>query len=104
MIQKFAPIVLPAVIIFFVVGSLNAAEMYERQELLAKPKVQSQKAGTVERGEVSIIERRGFWVKVKSGDIVGWTKLSNVKMKEVVRWMAPIDILNDTGRLAAGNR
>jgi len=104
MIQKFAPIVLTAVMIFFLNGASSAAEMYDRQVLLAEPKMQSRKAGIIERGEVSIIERRGFWVKVKSGDIVGWTKLSNVKMKEVVRWMAPIDILNDTGRLAAGNR
>jgi len=90
--------------IFFLSGVSSAAEMYERQELLAKPKVQSEKAGTVERGDVLIVERRGFWVKVKSGDVTGWTKLSNIKMKEMVRWMAPIDILNDTGRLAAGNR
>jgi len=104
MIRTFTPVALVTVMILFSSDVSNAAEMYERQELLVEPRVQSEKAGIAERGEVSIIERRGFWVKVKSGDVVGWTKLSNVKMKETVKWMAPIDILNDTGRLAAGNR
>jgi len=88
---------------FFAGGPLNAAEMYHDQELFAEPSVHSEKAGIAPKGEVSIVERRGFWVKVRSGEVVGWTKLSNVKMEETMIWMPPIDILKDTGRLASGN-
>ncbi len=97
------PIVL-TLAVFYVCGApLNAAEMYNRQVLLAEPNGQSAKVGLAAKGAASILERRGYWVKVKSEGVVGWTKLSNVKMEEMVTWMDPIDTLHDTGRLASGN-
>jgi len=77
--------------------------MYSSQALLAEPNGQSEKTGVVAQGTVSVVKRRGYWVKVKSGGVVGWTKLSNVRMEEMITWMDPIDTLHDTGRMAPGN-
>ncbi|MFQ5355161.1 MAG: SH3 domain-containing protein [Mariprofundaceae bacterium] len=88
---------------FFCGASLSAAEMYGSQALFSKPDGQSEKTGVAAQGTVSIVKRRGYWVKVKSGDVIGWTKLSNVRMEEMITWMDPIDTLHDTGRLAPGN-
>jgi len=31
--------------------------------------------------QAEMLERKGFWVEVKSGSVKGWTKLSNVEVK-----------------------
>lgn len=31
--------------------------------------------------QAELLERKGFWVEVKSGSVKGWTKLSNVEIK-----------------------
>jgi len=89
----------------FVCGaSVNAAELYSKTDLFAEPGVQSEVTGTAPKGEVSVLERRGYWVKVQSGKkIVGWIKLSKIKMQEKIKWMKPIDTLHDTGRLSSGH-
>jgi len=77
----------------------GAAAMYTEQPLYEQPKPHAAIIATIDKGEVSIVERKGFWVLVKSGSITGWTRLSNVKMKESMHWMKPIDTLHDTGRI-----
>ena len=101
--RKLMPVVVAAALLLSFSALSGAAELYHDQELLAEPHVKAEVSGEAEKGEVKIAERRGYWVKIQSGKLVGWTKLSNVKMEETITWMNPIDTLHDTGRLAAGN-
>lgn len=83
----------------FAAAPSSAAELYDDQDLLAEPRVGAPVAGKGSRGEVKVVERRGYWVELKSGDVTGWTQLDHVKMDETTRWMTHIDTLHDTGRL-----
>ncbi|MDX8405282.1 MAG: hypothetical protein R8K50_03935 [Mariprofundus sp.] len=78
----------------------RAEELYSEQEVYVSPSLKSAVSGTIKQGNVAVLARRGFWVKIKSGDTLGWTKLSNLKMQESLQWMGPIDTLHDTGRIA----
>jgi hypothetical protein len=47
--------------------------------LLNEPSAESAEAGKVASGAAAtILERKGFWVKVKSGPVSGWIKLSGL--------------------------
>ena len=88
---------------FAMANSAAAAQLYENQRLLAAPDVHAKVIGLAKKGSVKVVKRRGYWVKIKAGSVVGWTMLSHVKMKESMVWMPVIDTLRDTGRLAAGH-
>ncbi|MDQ6998392.1 MAG: hypothetical protein Q9M17_06735 [Mariprofundus sp.] len=94
-------VIIVAVSILFTT-SVIAAELYENQTLLSEPRLAAKSAGQGLAGPVSVIERRGYWVQLKAGAVVGWTELEHVKMDETMQWMGPIDPLRDTGRLGAG--
>ena len=79
-------------------GSALAEELLTDQDLFAEPKVQSAISAKAKKGSVSILEKQGFWVKIKSGEATGWTKLSNVKAST-----AGILDLGYTGRGSSGN-
>ena len=78
---------------------LYAEELLSDQDLLQEPKRKSPVAGKAVKGTVSVIEKKGFWLKIKSVDVVGWTKRSNVKAVSSLGSLASID----TGRSASGN-
>ncbi len=83
----------------FCSNQLHAAELYEEQMLYSEPNIHALGVGVVPKGEVAVMARRGFWVKVKAGQMVGWIKLSDIKMDQAFAWMPPIDTLRDTGRM-----
>jgi len=77
-----------------------AEELYQAVDLKAEANLQSDTVASIKKGYVKVLERKGFWVKVRvQEDLDGWVQLSNVKMKEEILWMRPIDTLRDTGRL-----
>lgn len=73
-------------------------ELLSDQDLLSEPKAQAAVSAKAKKGQVSILEKQGFWVKVKAGDATGWTKLSNVKAAASGAIGLP-----DTGRSSSGN-
>ncbi len=75
-----------------------AEELLTDQDLFSEAKAQSAISAKAKKGSVSIIEKQGFWVKIKSGDSVGWTKLSNIKASSSGGIGLP-----DTGRSSGGN-
>ncbi|RLL55900.1 hypothetical protein D8Y20_00170 [Mariprofundus sp. EBB-1] len=99
MFTRLIPLICVTVVCFCSPALLVAAELYAEQVLLEEPSKKSVSVGIGAKGVVSVIERRGYWVKLKAGNVVGWTELGHVKMDETVQWMAPIDVLRDTGRL-----
>ena len=34
----------------------------------------------VSKGEVEVIDKKGFWIKIKKDSVEGWTKLNNVEI------------------------
>jgi len=83
-------------------GVMQAAELYSDGPLYIAANTSSKVVGEAKSGKVTIVERRGFWAKIKSGALVGWTKLSNLSMKPQMVWLPNIDILKDTGRMYVG--
>jgi len=81
--------------------SLLAAELYKEQTLLAEPGIEAKPVGKAAMGEVQVLERRGYWVQLKAGEITGWIQLKHVKMDETMQWMAHVDVLRDTGRMGS---
>lgn len=53
------------------------------QSLRAEPAEQAAAAGNVAEGaRFELVERKGFWVRVKSGAATGWAKLSAVNLEQ----------------------
>ena len=75
-----------------------AEELLSDQEVLAEPKASSAPSGKVKKGQVAVLEKKGFWVKIKSGETTGWTKLSNLKADSSGSLGLP-----ETGRTGGGN-
>jgi hypothetical protein len=70
------------------------------QDLLKEPKIKSDVVGKAKKGNVEIIEKKGFWVKVKSNGLEGWTKMSNVQVDS----SKSLDVAAlDSGREGGGN-
>ena len=81
-----------------IMGNAIAEELLTDQDLYSEAKAQSTVSAKGKKGPVTIIEKQGFWVKVKSGDSSGWTKLSNIKASSSGGIGLP-----DTGRSSSGN-
>jgi hypothetical protein len=75
-----------------------ADELLADQDLFSEPKAQSNVSAKAKKGQVSVVEKQGFWVKIKAGDALGWTKLSNIKAASTGGIGLP-----ETGRGANGN-
>ncbi|MDX8396981.1 MAG: hypothetical protein R8K49_01545 [Mariprofundaceae bacterium] len=86
-------------VVFFCVQNAFAAELYDDKALLLEAHVASKTVGLAPKGEVTVLDRKGFWVNIQSGKLQGWTQLSTLKMEEEIQWMRPMDVLHDTGRL-----
>ncbi|MCK9464956.1 MAG: hypothetical protein M0Q29_03620 [Thiopseudomonas sp.] len=77
-----------------------AETLLSDQYLLAEPSPKAAAAGQGKKGqEVSVLAKKGFWVQVKAGEVVGWTKLNNVKAESSSVGLASLE----TGRQASGN-
>ncbi|TSA54204.1 MAG: hypothetical protein D4R44_02055 [Actinobacteria bacterium] len=91
-------------ILFFLLllsSPLRAEELLTDQGLLSEPKAQVSVTGHAKKGKITVLEKKGFWIKVKAGNVSGWTKLSNVKADSTSRGLGLGDI--NTGRSASGN-
>jgi len=90
-----------SLIFFFTMNTPAYSEdLYQSVHLKKLPQLQSDTIAKVQKGSVLVLERKGFWVKIRSHKKVeGWIQLSNIKMKEEIVWMRPINTLRDTGRL-----
>jgi len=74
-------------------------EILSDQDLYSDANLQASVSGKAKKGDVSLIEKKGFWVKIKSGDQSGWTKMSNIKLNGNSGTIN----LADTGRSGSGN-
>lgn len=80
--------------------SCFAETVLSDQELLAEPSPKAASAGQVKKGqEVNVLAKKGFWVQIEAGEVVGWTKLNNVKAASSSVGLASLE----TGRQATGN-
>jgi len=84
-----------------VASPLQAEELLTDQGLLSEPKAQAAVTGQAKKGNITVLEKKGFWIKVKARNLSGWTKLSNVKADSTSRGFGLGDI--NTGRSASAN-
>tara|TARA_B100001093_G_C26496987_1_gene871548 strand:- start:247 stop:774 length:528 start_codon:yes stop_codon:yes gene_type:complete len=70
------------------------------QELKETPSIKGNVVGKAAKGNVEVIDKKGFWVKVKNDSIEGWTKLNNVEISKDSDFS--LSSLN-TGREGSGN-
>ena len=85
---------------FLVFATLSSAEeLLSDQNLLSDSNAQGSVVGKAKKGDVTVLEKKGFWVKIKSGDQSGWVKLTNIKLNSSSSSLN----LADTGRSADGN-
>ena len=70
------------------------------QDLRETPSIKGNVVGKAAKGNVEVIDKKGFWVKVKNDSIEGWTKLNNVEISKDSNFS--LSSLN-TGREGSGN-
>lgn len=69
-------------------------------DLLAEPATGAAKSGSMTAGQaISVIDKKGFWVKVQSGSQSGWVKLTDIELPNAVTKIDPMS----TGRTSGGN-
>jgi len=88
-----------SILFFFSFGSF-ADSLKSDQELKKSPNIKSEVVGKVSKGEVEVIDKKGFWIKVKKNSVEGWTKLNNVEIDKDSNFS--LSSLN-TGREGSGN-
>ena len=79
---------------------LFADSLKSDQELKETPSIKGNVVGKAAKGNVEVIDKKGFWVKVKNDSIEGWTKLNNVEISKDSNFS--LSSLN-TGREGSGN-
>jgi len=77
----------------------HAEDLLRDLELLKDPVASAATAGRASKGPVKILEKKGFWARVRSGQIEGWVKLSDIAVDKADAGLSAIE----TGRKAAGN-
>ena len=87
-------------ILFFISFGSFADSLKSEQELRKSPNIKSEVIGKVSKGEVEVIDKKGFWIKVKKDSVEGWTKLNNVEIDKDSNFS--LSSLN-TGREGSGN-
>ena len=76
------------------------AKAIKPADLLVEPTVGSTKSGSMAAGQViSVLDKKGFWVKVQSGSQSGWVKLNDIELPNAVTKIDPMS----TGRTSGGN-
>ena len=69
-------------------------------DLLAEPTTGAPKSGSMTAGQaISVLDKKGFWVKVQSGSQSGWVKLTDIELPNAVTKIDPMS----TGRTSGGN-
>ena len=84
MIRRLGAI-LGATILIFPFASAQAAEkglIIRAGDLMAQPFIDADKVGPVTASEpVTMVERRGGWVRVEAGGGTGWVRMLNVRLQ-----------------------
>jgi hypothetical protein len=76
------------------------AKATKSADLLAEPAAGAGKSGVMTSGQaVSVLDKKGFWVKVQSGNQSGWVKLTDIELPNAVTKIDPMS----TGRASGGN-
>jgi len=76
------------------------AKAIKAVDLLAEPTIGTAKSGSMTSGQViSVLDKKGFWVKVQSGGQSGWVKLTDIELPNAVIKIDPMS----TGRTSSGN-
>ncbi len=61
----------------------ESGKLREKGSLYVEAASTSATAGSVDAGvTVELLERKGFWVKLKAPAVTGWTKISNVAVEQ----------------------
>jgi hypothetical protein len=69
-------------------------------DLLTEPTPGSAKSGSMTSGQaLSVLDKKGFWVKVQNGSQSGWVKLTDIELPNAVTKIDPMS----TGRTSGGN-
>jgi hypothetical protein len=76
-----------------------AEQLLKDQDLHAEPNVKSSISGKAKKGDVTVLGKKGFWLKIKAGDVEGWTKISNVKVEKSLAGIGDLT----TGREGSNN-
>lgn len=89
-------------ILVFCFSPINifADSLKSEQDLKETPSIKGNVVGKAAKGNVEVIDKKGFWVKVKNDSIEGWTKLNNVEISKDSNFS--LSSLN-TGREGSGN-
>ena len=66
-------------ILFFISFGSFADSLKSEQELRKSPNIKSEVIGKVSKGEVEVIDKKGFWIKVKKYPAEGWINLTMLK-------------------------
>lgn len=98
-IKKISSAVAGFLLSAFYSGFVFSDELLVDQDLLSKPNIHADVVGAVKKGNVKVLERKGFWVQISAGDVTGWTKISTIKAESASSEFG----LTDTGRAASGN-
>ena len=56
-------------IVFFLSFASLADSLKSDQELKKSPKIKSEVVGKVSKGEVEVIDKKSFWIKVKKNSV-----------------------------------
>lgn len=80
--------------------NIFADSLKSEQELKETPSIKGNVVGKAAKGNVEVVDKKGFWVKVKNDSIEGWTKLNNVEISKDSNFS--LSSLN-TGREGSGN-
>ena len=76
------------------------AKALKSADLLSEPVSSASKTGSLSPGlAVSVLDKKGFWVKVQSGNQNGWVKLTDIELPNTVIKIDPMA----TGRTSGGN-
>ena len=75
--MKYFSLILVFSIVFLISLESIADSLKSDQELKELPNMKSKVVGKVSKGEIEVIDKKGFWIKVKKDSVEGWTKLNN---------------------------
>ena len=94
--RRSAKLILVVLLLFRAVdaGAAEKALMIRAGDLLAQPFIDAANIGKVAPAEpVTIVERRGAWVKIETNGKSGWVRLLNVRL-------APVTAIAGSGKTA----
>lgn len=98
--MKYFSLILVFSVVFLISLESIADSLKSDQELKELPNMKSKVVGKVSKGEIEVIDKKGFWIKVKKDSVEGWTKLNNVEIEKDSN--LSLSSLN-TGREGSGN-